>query len=71
MHHEYLEELADRKQMVTIKFRDVEGAVSEIRARIVKFEKVGDREIIDTDASISIGVDQVISVNDRDFSDLA
>ena len=71
MHKEYLQELADRQQMATIRFKDVEGAVSEIRARIVKFESVGDRDIIETDGSISVGVDQIISVNDRAFSDMA
>ena len=62
---DYLEELMDLKRPCTIKFRDVQGAVTSIKAHIVKMEAVSDREIIETDAGFVIGMDQIISVNDR------
>lgn len=62
---EYLEEQMDLKRPCTIKFRDVQGAVTQIKGRIVKMEEVSDREIIETDAGFVIGMDQVISVNDK------
>ena len=61
----YLEEQMDLKRPCTIKFKDVQGAIATIRAHIVKMEEVSDREMIETDAGITIGVDQIISVNDR------
>jgi hypothetical protein len=62
---EYLEEQMDLKNVCTIKFRDVQGMVTEIRGHIVKMEEVSGREIIETDAGFVIGMDQLISVNDR------
>ncbi|MGZ3951883.1 MAG: hypothetical protein ACXVBZ_10830 [Flavisolibacter sp.] len=62
---QYLEEQMDLKRPCTIKFRDVQGAVTQIKGRIVKMEEVSDREIIETDAGFVIGMDQVISVNDK------
>jgi hypothetical protein len=62
---EYLETEMDLKRTCNIKFRDVQGAVTTIRAHIIKMEEVSGREIIETDAGLVIGMDQLISVNDR------
>lgn len=62
---EYLEQLMDLKRPCTIKFRDVQGAVTIVKGHIVKMEEVSDREIVETDAGLVIGMDQIISVNDR------
>ena len=61
----YLEEQIDLKRPCTIRFRDVEGAVAEIRAHILGLEEVAHRWMIETDAGIHIGVDQLIGVNGR------
>ena len=61
----YLEEQMDLKKLCTIRFRDVQGAVTEIRGHIVKMEEVSGREIIETDAGFVIGMDQLIAINDR------
>jgi hypothetical protein len=61
----YLEEQMDLKRSCTIKFRDVQGAVTDIKGHIVKMDEVSGREIIETDAGFVIGMDQIISVNDR------
>jgi hypothetical protein len=61
----YLEELTDLKREATLKFRSVDGGVSIIRAHILKLEDVSGRKILETDAGLSIGVDQLIAVNDR------
>lgn len=62
---EYLEEQMDLKRVCTIRFRDVQGAVSTIRGHIIKIDDVSGREMIETDAGLVIGVDQLISVNER------
>ena len=62
---DYLEEQMDLKRPCTIKFKDVQGAVTITKGHIVKMEEVSDREIIETDAGLVIGMDQIISVNDR------
>lgn len=62
---EYLEAQMDLKRLCDIKFRDVQGAVTSIKGHIVKMEEVSGREIIETDAGFVIGMDQMISVNDR------
>jgi hypothetical protein len=62
---DFLEEQMDLKRPCTIKFRDVQGAVTQIKGRIMKMDEVSGREIIETDAGFTIGMDQVISVNDR------
>jgi hypothetical protein len=62
---EYLEEQMDLKKSCTIKFRDVQGAIAIIKGHIVKTEEVSGREMIETDAGLIIGMDQLISVNDR------
>lgn len=61
----YLEELMDLKRPCTIKFRSVEGGVSTIRAHIIDMNTVSDRDMINTDAGIHIGLDQIVQVNDR------
>jgi hypothetical protein len=62
---DYLEEQMDLKRPCTIKFKDVQGAVAIVKGHIVKMEEVSGREIIETDAGFAIGMDQIISVNDR------
>ena len=62
---EYLEELMDLKRSCTIRFRAVDGGVSEVRGHIMKMETVAGRDMMDTDAGFSIGLDQLVSVNDR------
>jgi hypothetical protein len=62
---EYLEEQMDLKRTCTIKFRFVEGGVSTIRAHIIKMDSVSGRDMIETDAGLVIGVDQLIEVNNR------
>jgi len=62
---DYLEEQMDLKRTSTIKFKDVLGAVSEIKARIIKMDEVSGRHMIETDAGFVIGVDQIISINGR------
>ena len=62
---DYLEEQMDLKRPCTIKFKDVQGAITIIKGHIVKMDEVSGREIIETDAGFVIGMDQIISVNDR------
>ena len=62
---DYLEEQMDLKRPCTIKFRDVQGAVSTVKGHIIRMEEVSGREIIETDAGLVIGMDQLIAVNDR------
>jgi len=60
---DYLEEQMDLKRPCTIKFKDVQGAVTVIKGHIVKMDEVSGREIIETDAGFVVGMDQII--NDR------
>lgn len=62
---DYLEEQMDLKKLVSIRFRAVDGAVSEIRAHIVKVWDTAGRDMFETDAGLLIGVDQVIEINGR------
>jgi len=62
---DYLEEQMDLKRPCTIKFKDVQGAVAMVKGHIVKMEEVSGRHIIETDAGFAIGMDQIISVNDK------
>ena len=62
---DYLEEQMDLKRPCTFKFKDVQGAVAMVKGHIVKMEEVSGREIIETDAGFAIGMDQIISVNDK------
>jgi hypothetical protein len=52
---------------VNIRFRAVEGGVSSIRARIKGIINEGGRDIMETDAGFSIGLDQILEVNGRSF----
>jgi hypothetical protein len=67
---EYLEELLDLKQTATITFRAVDGGVSTIRGHIVKLDNVSGREIIETDAGMVIGADQILEINGRRFENI-
>jgi hypothetical protein len=67
---DYLEEQMDLKRLCTIQFRDVQGALTSIKGHIIKMEEVSGREIIETDAGFVVGMDQIISVNDRIQSDI-
>jgi len=62
---DYLEEQMDLKRPCTIKFKDVQGAIAVVKGHIVKMEEVSGRKIIETDAGFAIGMDQILSVNDR------
>ena len=62
---EYLEEMMDTKRVCTIRFKDVEGGVPTIRAHIIDIKTESTREMIQTDAGIHIGIDQLLQVNDR------
>jgi hypothetical protein len=62
---EYLEEQMDLKRVCQITFRSVQGALTTIRAHIIKMEEVSGRTIIETDGGFVIGLDQLVSVNDR------
>ena len=64
---EYLEELLDLKRNATIRFRSVDGGVSIVKGHIVKLDTVSGREIIETDAGMVIGADQILEINDRRF----
>ncbi|RYZ56394.1 MAG: hypothetical protein EOO14_12345 [Chitinophagaceae bacterium] len=64
---EYLEELLDLKRPATITFRDVDGAVATIRGHVVKLSEVAGRDIIETDAGLVIGADQIREINGRSF----
>jgi hypothetical protein len=65
---EYLEELMDLKQTASITFRAVDGGVSTIKGHIVNMDNVSGRDIIETDAGLVIGADQILEINGRRFS---
>ena len=67
---EYLEELMDLKRVATISFRSVEGGISTVKGHIVKIETVSGRDIIETDAGMVIGADQIREVNGRRFENI-
>jgi hypothetical protein len=67
---EYLEELHDLKRPATITFRDVDGAVATIKGHIVRLSEVSGREIIETDAGLVIGADQILEINGRRFENI-
>ena len=67
---DYLEELMDLKRIATIRFRAVEGGVTEVRGHIVKMETVSGRDIIETDAGYVIGADQILQINGRRFENI-
>lgn len=67
---DYLEELMDLKRPVSIRFRAVDGGVSEVKTHIVKLEEVSGRLIVDTDAGFVIGDDQILEINGRNFENI-
>ena len=67
---DYLEELMDLKRVVTIRFRTVDGGVTELKGHIVKMENVSGREIIETDAGYVIGADQILEINGQTFENI-
>jgi hypothetical protein len=67
---EYLEELMDLKRSVSITFRAVDGGVSTVKGHIVKMETVSGRDIIETDAGLVIGADQILEINGRRFENI-
>lgn len=62
---DYLQECADLNRLCHIRFVSVDGAVSEISVHLVRLYHEGNRQIIETDAGFSIGVDQLQAVNGR------
>jgi hypothetical protein len=64
---DYLEEQMDLKRDCTIKFRSVEGGLTTVKGHIVNMDTVAGREIIQTDAGLVIGADQIVSINGRSF----
>jgi hypothetical protein len=67
---DYVEELMDLKRVVTIRFRTVDGGVTEIKGHIVKMENVSGRDIIETDAGMTIGADQIVEINGQSFENI-
>ena len=67
---DYLEKLMDLKRPATIRFRSVEGSVTEIKGRVVKLDEVSGRLIVETDAGFVIGDDQIIEINGRSFENI-
>jgi hypothetical protein len=67
---DYLEELMDLKRDCTIKFRAVDGGISIVKGHIVKIDTVSGRNIIETDAGLTIGDDQILEINGRSFENI-
>jgi hypothetical protein len=67
---EYLEELMDLKRSAAITFRSVEGGVSTVKGHVVKMETVSGRSIVETDAGMVIGADQILEINGRRFENI-
>jgi hypothetical protein len=67
---EYLEELMDLKRNCTIQFRAVDGGISTVKGHIVKIDTVSGRYIIETDAGLTIGDDQILEINGRTFENI-
>ena len=66
----YLEELMDLKRPAAIRFRSVEGGVTEINGHVVKLDEVSGRLIVETDAGYVIGDDQILQINGRSFENI-
>lgn len=62
----YLEELVDLGRACTLRFRDAMGGVAELRVRLLSLEEESGRWVLETDAGMSVGVEQLVSVNGRD-----
>ncbi|HUC83181.1 MAG TPA: hypothetical protein VMR70_19885 [Flavisolibacter sp.] len=67
---EYLEELMDLKRVATIRFRAVDGGVSETKGHIVKMETLVHRDMIETDSGLVIGLDQILEINGQSFENI-
>jgi hypothetical protein len=67
---EYLEEVFDLKRTCTIKFRSVDGGITTVKGHVVKMENISNRDIIETDAGLVIGTDQIIEINGRSFENI-
>lgn len=67
---DYLEEQMDLKRTCTITFRAVDGGVSTIGGHIVRMDNVSGRDIIETDAGMVIGADQILEINGRRFENI-
>jgi len=67
---DFLEELMDLKRVVSIRFRGVDGGVSETKGHIVKMDGVSDRDMIETDSGLIIGVDQILEINGQSFENI-
>lgn len=67
---DYLEELMDLKRMATIRFRPVDGGLTEVKGHIVKVEEVSGRLIVETDAGFVLGDDQIREINGRRFENI-
>lgn len=68
--NDYLEELMDLKRVVTIRFRAVDGGVTETKGHIVKKETISHRDMIETDSGLVIGVDQILEINGQSFENI-
>lgn len=60
----------DLKRAASITFRSVDGGISTVKGHIVKIETVSDRVIIETDAGMVIGADQILEINGRRFENI-
>ena len=67
---DYLEELMDLKRPATITFRSGEGGVSTVKGHVVKLETVSGRHIVETDAGMVIGADQILEINGHRFENI-
>jgi len=67
---DYLEELMDLKRPAAIRFRSVEGGVTEIKGHVVKMDEVSGRLIVETDVGYVIGDDQILQINGRPFENI-
>ncbi|MGE5518720.1 MAG: hypothetical protein ACM3VS_02255, partial [Candidatus Dadabacteria bacterium] len=61
--NDYLRDQIDLKKRCTIKFRSVEGGISTIQAHILDMKEEAGRQMIQTDAGIFIGIDQIVELN--------
>jgi hypothetical protein len=65
-----LEELMDLKRTCSITFRSVDSGISTVKGHIVKMDNISGRDIIETDAGMTIGADQIVEVNGRRFENI-
>ena len=60
----------DLKRTVSIRYRSVDGGVTEVKGHILKIDNVSGRDIIETDAGLTVGADQIIEINGRTFENI-